>query len=244
MDIDKLSLMMLQKEIRTISKDGIRIFGCLYWSEELANRRHPVLVRYDTQLSPHTVLVYDMGGTLLCEARDRHHYKIAAGIHPAANALGSKEQKQDLSDSLAIKKAQARSAKGGIRQMESAIIIPETIQRIEEKIYSPEPIPQKAEKKLTREEKATIEAAKEKARNEAPEPDYVPSLNLRFPDEPARYEYLFKALHEKGAVLEPEDVAFMKAFEATLTYQRNYKPRYDAMLELIQFRNGKNVACA
>ena len=91
-DMERLTLLMLQKEVRTISKDGIRLDGRLFWHEALFNRRHPVLVRYDWQLSPYTVLVYDLEGHRLCEARDRYHYGIAAGIHPAARALGTAEQ--------------------------------------------------------------------------------------------------------------------------------------------------------
>ncbi|MDE5833365.1 MAG: Mu transposase C-terminal domain-containing protein [Desulfovibrio sp.] len=243
-DVEKLTLMMLQKEIRTIGKDGIRMFSRLYWSEELSQRRHPVLVRYDLQLSPYTVLVYDMDGKLICEARDRQHYKIAAGVHPAANVLGTDTQKKDLSDSVATKMAQARAAKGGIRQIIDTVVIPEAPRLIDEKTYEAERIPAKPAKKLTSTEKAAIEAAKDLARNEKPEPDYVPSRTMRFPDEPARYEYLFKALYEKGVELAPEDVAFMENFEATPSFQRNYKPRYDSMLELIRFRNGQKAECA
>lgn len=45
-DMERLTLLMLQKEVRTISKDGIRLDGRLFWHEALFNRRHPVLVRY------------------------------------------------------------------------------------------------------------------------------------------------------------------------------------------------------
>ena len=106
--MERLTLMMLQKEIRTISKNGIRLFGRLYWSEELANRRHSVMVRYDMQLSPFTVLVYDPEGNFICEARDRLHYRIAAGIHPAAQILGTETQAQGLTEALELKKRQER----------------------------------------------------------------------------------------------------------------------------------------
>lgn len=237
-DIERLTLLMLQKEVRTISKDGIRLDGRLFWHEALFNRRHPVLVRYDWQLSPYTVLVYDLEGHRLCEARDRYHYGIAAGIHPAARALGTAEQQQDLSDALELKKRQECAAKAGIRQMTETVILPEARQRqitgFQKAI--PAPAPMRKSPALSATEKAAIEAAKAagaQARAELEAPTYEPSIFKRFPDEPARYDYLFTALHEQGAELVPEDAAFMEYFENTPQFQRNFKPLYDGKLELL-----------
>lgn len=237
-DMERLTLLMLQKEVRTISKDGIRLDGRLFWHEALFNRRHPVLVRYDWQLSPYTVLVYDLEGHRLCEARDRYHYGIAAGIHPAARALGTAEQQQDLSDALELKKRQECAAKAGIRQMTETVILPEARQRqitgFQKAI--PAPAPMRKSPALSATEKAAIEAAKAagaQARAELEAPTYEPSIFKRFPDEPARYDYLFTALHEQGAELVPEDAAFMEYFENTPQFQRNFKPLYDGKLELL-----------
>lgn len=237
-DMERLTLLMLQKEVRTISKDGIRLDGRLFWHEALFNRRHPVLVRYDWQLSPYTVLVYDLEGHRLCEARDRYHYGIAAGIHPAARALGTAEQQQDLSDALELKKRQECAAKAGIRQMTETVILPEARQRqitgFQKAI--PAPAPMRKSPALSATEKAAIEAAKAagaQARAELEAPSYEPSIFKRFPDEPARYDYLFTALHEQGAELVPEDAAFMEYFENTPQFQRNFKPLYDGKLELL-----------
>lgn len=237
-DMERLTLLMLQKEVRTISKDGIRLDGRLFWHEALFNRRHPVLVRYDWQLSPYTVLVYDLEGHRLCEARDRYHYGIAAGIHPAARALGTAEQQQDLSDALELKKRQECAAKAGIRQMTETVILPEARQRqitsFHKAIPATEPI--RKSPALSATEKAAIEAAKAagaQARAELDAPTYEPSIFKRFPDEPARYDYLFTALHERGAELVPEDAAFMEYFENTPQFQRNFKPLYDGKLELL-----------
>lgn len=243
-DMDRLTLMMLQKEIRTISKDGIRLNGRLYWSEELANRRHPVLVRYDWQLSPYTALVYDMDGHLICEARDRQHYQIAAGIHPAAQILGSSSQQQDLSDALALKKKQEREAKAGIRQMVETIILPEAAQRQISQSLKSRPVEIKATRQLTDAEKAAIENAKRLAILEEDTSGYKPSLLLRWRDEPERYAYLFEYKYEKGAELVDEDKAFMETFEQSNEYQRNFKPLYDGKLELISFRNAQRAQTA
>ncbi|WP_302513810.1 Mu transposase C-terminal domain-containing protein, partial [uncultured Desulfovibrio sp.] len=246
-DMERLTLLMLQKEVRTISKDGIRLDGRLFWHEALFNRRHPVLVRYDWQLSPYTVLVYDLEGHRLCEARDRYHYGIAAGIHPAARALGTAEQQQDLSDALELKKRQECAAKAGIRQMTETVILPEARQRqitsFHKAIPATEPI--RKSPALSATEKAAIEAAKAagaQARAKLDAPTYEPSIFKRFPDEPARYDYLFTALHERGAELVPEDAAFMEYFENTPQFQRNFKPLYDGKLELLHRQS--NIATA
>lgn len=248
-DMDRLTLLMLQKEIRNISKDGIRLDGRLFWHEALFNRRHPVLVRYDWQLSPYTVLVYDLDGNRLCEARDRYHYGIAAGIHPAARALGTTEQQQDLTEALELKKRQEREAKAGIRQMTETIILPEARKRLVtgfQKV-SPAPEPVRKAPTLSATEKAAIEAAKvagAQARAELDAPAYEPSIFKRFPDEPARYDYLFTALHERGAELVPEDAAFMEYFENTPQFQRNFKALYEDRQELLQFRKVQYIATA
>ncbi len=233
-DMERLTLMMLQKEVRTISKDGIRLFGRLYWSEELANRRHSVMVRYDMQLSPFTVLVYDHEGNFICEARDRLHYQIAAGIHPAAQILGTETQAQGLTDALELKKRQEHEGKAGIKQITENIILPETQQRQLSTTFKTRPLPEKPVRPLSAEEKAAIEAAKAQARNEQVTTGYEPSMTMRFADEPARYDYLFKALYEKGAELVPEDKAFMAAFEQSEVYQRNWKDMYELKLEYLR----------
>lgn len=242
-DVDRLTRMMLQKEIRSISKDGIRMFGRLYWSEELANRRHPVLVRYDLQLSPYTVLVYDLEGHPICEARDREHYKIACGIHPAAGILGTEQQQQDLSDALALTRSRAREAKSGIKQFVEGIIVPEVRQSQQAIPKAQEPIPTKTRQTaLSATDKALIDAAKAQAMLDKEEPAYQPSMLRRWPDEPSRYAYLWEARFERGAELVLEDAAFMDAFEQTATYQRNFKALYDSKLEMRNFRQAQSLA--
>ena len=239
MDLNKLTLMMLQKEIRTISKDGIRLHNRLYWAPELHSRRHPVLVRWDWQLSLHTVFVYDTNGDFICEARDRDHYHIASGIHPAARVLGTPEQQRSLAEAIELRNGQWREASADMKTITSDLLV-EARQRqaIGEQLRSLPPAPQPEPKirPLSATEKAAIEAAKAagaQARAELDAPTYEPSIFKRFPDEPARYDYLFTALHERGAELVPEDAAFMAAFEESSVYQRNWKARYEMRLECL-----------
>ena len=241
-DADRLTLMMLQKEIKTISKDGIRHLGRLYWHEALAPRRHSVLVRYDDQLSPYTIYVYTMDGKFICEARDREHYKIAAGLHPAARILGTAEQQQDLSDAIELKRGQERLAGANLRHMLDVVVLPET-QKRQAAIMQAEPAKRLAlpaaprGKKLTAAEIAVIDAATEKARadfdtNSHQKTTYKPATLMRFKDELAKYEYLFTQKHQHGEELVADDAAWMAVFEETPTFQRNYKRRYDMLLEV------------
>ena len=120
-------------------------------------------------------------------------------------------------------------------------------QAIGEQLRSLPPAPQPEPKirPLSATEKAAIEAAKSagaQARAELDAPGYEPSIFKRFPDEPARYDYLFTALHERGVELVPEDAAFMEYFENTPQFQRNFKPLYDGKLELLHRQS--NIATA
>ena len=183
-----------------------------------------------------------MEGNPICEARDRQHYQIAAGIHPAASILGTDQQKQDLSESLALKKRQASEAKSGIKQMVESIILPEA-RNLEIQQDQIKPVQEKKAILLTSSEKEAIEAAKHTALAEDGN-SYVPSLMKHWADEPARYEYLWTALYEHSADLVAEDAAFMEAFEQTRVFQTNYKSLYESKLELMNFRKGQCAAIA
>ncbi len=241
-DVEKLNLLMLEKEIRTISKDGIRLFGKLFWHEALASRRHPVIVRYDNVLSPHTVLVYNRDGEFICEARDREHFRIACGVHPAAGVLGTPEDQAELAEAIALKKQQERLAGANFRVMLEEVVLPEARKQTEAKLQTAKilPMPQSIKPALSFEEEAAIEAAKARARAEIDTKTsanfYIPSWQKRFGDEMERYEYLFFVRHEEGKELDARDAAWVEKYEATEVFQRYQKPRYDQLLELFEFR--------
>ena len=168
-------------------------------------------------------------------------YGIAAGVHPTARVLGTTEQQQDLTEALELKKRQEREAKAGIRQMTETVILPEARQRqiIGFQKVIPATEPARKIPTLSATEKAAIEAAKAagaQARAELDSPAYEPSIFKRFPDEPARYKYLFEARYERGCELIPEDAAFMEYFEDTPQFQRNFRSLYEDRLELLQFK--------
>ncbi|MDD2966749.1 MAG: Mu transposase C-terminal domain-containing protein [Desulfovibrionaceae bacterium] len=239
----RLDLCMMQKEIRTITKDGISLHGRLFWAAELSNRRHPVLVRYDELLSPDVVKVYTLDGVYVCDALDRLHHKIAAGIHPVARILGTAEQQEDLQRALELKKSLEKRDSATLRALSDTVILPETKARyaaIEHGTATTAAAPRVEKPAIaTAADIAAIEKAKEQARaaREAAErPSYTPSMLKRWRDELERYDYLFKTKYEQGIELVLEDEAWMEALEQTPNYQRNMKRRYDQFLELYAFQ--------
>jgi putative transposase len=234
-DTNRLVLLMMQKEIRTITKDGISWRGRLYWHEALANRRHSVVIRYD-DLSPYDVLVYTQDGDYICQARDREYYKIAAGIHPAAKALGTAEQQQDLLEAIKLKKHQEKEAAAGITAMLHAVVLPEV--RAAQALPAPAAdLSLKAEKppkKPTQAEIDAIEAINARADFNAnnEQKTYEPAYQRRFKNSLDKYDYLFKTIHEKEIELVPQDKAWMEEYEKSEEFMRNQKRRYDSMLKV------------
>ena len=244
-DMEKLALFMMQKEVRTITKDGIKVNGRLYWHETLYSRRHPVLVRYDEYFSPYSVLVYTLDGEPLCEAKDREHYRIASGLHPAARILGTAEQQEELRAGIELKKGLEKSSSALMRGILQASVLPETQARMAAlKTETTELLPEEPKiakvlrlsaPKATPEEEAALTAAKEQARAELDAaPSYTPSDLMRWKDSQERYAYLFGVKFEQKLELVPADEAWMTAYEATPEFERYLKNRYAALREMYE----------
>lgn len=121
-----MDVLMMSSEIRSITADGIKLNGRLYWHQALQSRRHKLIVRFDDVITPHSVYCYDPDGRFVCEALDRAHYKIASGIHPAARLLGTADQQLELREALELKRRQEREATGRFDMLLQGTIIPET----------------------------------------------------------------------------------------------------------------------
>lgn len=246
-DMQKLTLFMMQKEVRTITKDGIKVNGRLYWHEKLYSRRHPVLVRYDEHFNPYSVYVYTLDGEPLCEAKDREHYRIASGLHPAARILGTAEQREELRAGVELRKGLERTSAALMRDMLQGSILPETQARMAAlETETAEAVPDTPKKpKVIRlnapsaspEEEAALERAKEKARAEMESaPSYTPSDSMRWKDSQARYGYLFEVKFERGLELVPADAAWMEVYENTPEFERYLKNRYAALREMYEHK--------
>ena len=234
-DEQRLTLLMMQKEVRTITKDGFRLNGRLFWHERLASRRHPVLVRYDEHFSPDSVLVYTLDGDFICRALDRERHGIAYGLHPAAAILGTPE----------------KSSAATMRSLLQDVVLPETRARMTAltaetpRVATPRVIPLPKAPVVTPEAEAALAAAKEAARKAMDAaPGYTPSDLKRWKDSQERYAYLFSTRYERGVELVPADAAWMEGYEATPEYERYLKRRDDALRDMYTRQRGQAVQSA
>ena len=250
-DLNKMTLLMMQKEVRTINKDGIKVNGKLFWHEALYARRHAVLVRYDEMYDPYHVRVYTMEGEFICIAQDREHYKIAFGVHPAARVLGTPEQQEQLKTDIERKRHLEKTSAERMEQLLESDILPEARARqaaLEESaktLAAKEADADPAETSAPSAEEEAAFAEKLAARQAAMEakPAYVPASTKRWKDSAEKYDYLFSIKHGKNIDLIPEDAAWMEIYEQTPEFQRYHKNRYDG-LRTIYDREHARVASA
>lgn len=235
--LERLDILMMHQTVRTITKNGFKLNGKLYWHEALSSRRHEILVRYDEHYSPDIVKVYTLNGEYLCDAVDRKQHKIAYGVHPMASLLGSEMQKAELNEAIQLKKSIEKRASEPIKQLTESVILPEIRARAEQLFRSNsistsesgqlEPI------SMTPDEEQTFAVAQQAVLNalEA-QPLYTPSNQKVFKDSQARYEYLFDIQYVQGISLTFEDVAWKELFEKSEEYQKYHKRRFEALREL------------
>lgn len=234
-EINRLDMLMMQKAVRTITKDGFRLHGKLYWHEVLASRRHEIIVRYDEILNPNCVKVYTKDGEFLCEARNREYYGIAYGVHPAASILGSDDQKLQLTNALELKKKQEKIQLKTLKSLTQDVILPEMkirnasiVIKAEQEALPSTPVERKMSSKELIEFDRKMKLALDKEANKS---EYTPSNLMRFKDSLAWYAYLFETKYEKNINLTVEDSSWMEQFENSSEYQRNYKNRYETLKE-------------
>ncbi|ABB40144.1 Transposase-like Mu [Oleidesulfovibrio alaskensis G20] len=237
-DEAKLRHLMMAKEVRKLSREGIRIFGERYYAPELYSRTHAVQVRYDIgDLS--SLLVYSEDGKhFICEA-----HKVR-GIHPAADLLGTEQHSADLREALSLKKLQEREASSVARGVLEAALTDQRNrmralqeEQVEPKAVSTGTLPQS---KIT-----SIEAAKRQAQTKRESaPTYIPPAQK--PDivnELDKYEYLFNVSVRDGLTLRESDQEWMESIERTEDFQRDAAHRYERLRKYYA-RNRANPATA
>jgi putative transposase len=268
-----MDVLMMSSEIRSITKDGIKLNGRLYWHQALQSRRHKLVVRFDDVSAPHSVLCYDPDGRFICEALDRAHYKIAYGIHPAAKILGTEEQQLELSEAIALKRSQEREATGRFDMLLNATILPETKARqaalevrMAEDAVAPDLARPKALPKAQTEEEFEAEMALQEAiraedallaqaKAQADEDEYVPRIITaeeqfwskvkRESKEADRYEMTLEA-EAQGMEIPTEHREFLRYFEDTQEYAR-FKDHFEqrrTMYAMIYSRRESQAAVA
>jgi putative transposase len=121
--IDKANLnyLMLDLEISTLYRKGIRMFGNWYWHDSLFGKQidagDEVRIKYDL-IDRESILVYDREGNFVCEAFD------VKKVHPAAGLLGEPEHKLELKNQLALKEKLKTSVVGDARKFMEEEIFP------------------------------------------------------------------------------------------------------------------------
>jgi len=218
--VDQVNLveLMMSIELRSISKQGVRMFGAYYYHPALYGRREPVVVRYDIQ-DRESLYLYEKTGEFFCRA-DR---KIA--VHPAARILGDDHDKAQLAHELETKHRIKSMTVGTARELLKKVVLPEH-QRQMEAMGIPmgsEPRAEIEEKPAPLDKEAFAKEVAEAIRlhREAEAREFEASL-LRL-NESDRYERLME-LEAMGELLSSEWTSFMTIFEQTAAYT-NY-PEY------------------
>lgn len=211
-DMTKLRHLMMAKHKCKIYQDGIHFMGRNYYAEELGNRNHLAMIRYDID-SLDSVLVYtEDGQQLICEA-----FSMAA-VHPAASILGSDEDQQELRRQIGIKKRQEQDASAIVRGVleDSLADHEERMKRLQPHAERPVetviPISRAKERRIAK----AIQEAKEERANR---PVYTPPEDkISIISEMDKYEYLFGILYKERLPMREEDVNWMAYYEATSEY--------------------------
>lgn len=235
-DETRLRHLMMAKEVRKLSREGIRMFGERYYAPELYSRTHAVQVRYDIgDLS--SLLVYSEDGRdLICEARQ------VKGIHPAAELLGTEAHSADLREAISLKKQQEREASGVARGVLEVALADQRDrmralqnEQVEPKAVSMMPLSQS---KVT-----SIETAKRQAQSKREaSPTYTPPVQK--PDivnELDKYEYLFSLSVRDGLALREADREWMESYEGSDDFQRDAALRYERLRKYYARNRDKTV---
>lgn len=99
----ELMFLMMEAELRSVSNNGIKMFGRHFWHESLFGFERGVkkfVVRYDLMNTSRVFVFDESGERFLCEARDEEF----AGAHAAARTLGTAEDQEHLSGLIGKKK--------------------------------------------------------------------------------------------------------------------------------------------
>lgn len=212
-DEQQLRHLMMVKEYRKITREGIKLFGERYYSPELYSRTHSVQVRYDMH-DMSCVHVY-RDGEFICTAP-----KVAK-VHPAANLLGDTGHQAEFKKQVTFRKAQEKDAAGYVKGvLESSLH--DQAQRMKVLEVQKSEMPESAQPKQLSQAKVTsIEAAKAKAmeaRKDAPA--YTPPAEMSdILSELDKYEYLFSLAYRDGVTLRDPDQEWMSYFETTDEYE-------------------------
>lgn len=213
---EELTWLMMSQEIKTIHQNGITFHGQNYYAPALHQRRHPVVIRYDLQdLS--TIYIFETSGEYLCAAEP------VDKVHPAANLLGTDEDRAKLTKHIELKKHLEKDAAGIARTMLELEVLPQHQRRLidigvlpeagAERKALPAPVVKLDEAKLAR-DVAEMELATRESEAE------ILTQTLEECDDYRRYELLLERRFQGGAIPTQWE-RWMAYYEETAEYRRD-----------------------
>jgi len=117
-DKKELNFLMMSLKARTISRNGVSLFGTNYYHRCLTDMLlEEVIIRYDL-IETDSIFIYSEKGEFICEAFRRDK------IHPAASILGSEEDKIMLENLLSQKAEIKRDIVGEAKKFLSEEVYP------------------------------------------------------------------------------------------------------------------------
>ncbi|MDY6789710.1 MAG: transposase [Thermodesulfobacteriota bacterium] len=239
----ELQYLMMSIEVRTIRRNGIRLFGQNYYDPALYGRKHKVTIRYDLQ-DKSAIYVFDGNGDFICEARP------VEKVHPAATVLGNEEDQARLVKHIKYKEHQKKQADVTARAFLENEVIPEHRRRLAEigiegqveggglkaevkKIDLSGKLTEAEKKEIQRKYDELVELNKDMPAEE-PKDDYIPESidetamifqELPKMNEIDRYEKLIE-LETRNILIPKEHRAFMTYYEQTGEYKM-YMERFE-----------------
>ena len=266
-DLIELRHLMMNIEIKTINRNGIRFRKKNYYHPKLFNRNHPVTIKYDLQ-DDSKIYVFDQDETFICEASP------VGKVHPAATHLGTDDDRKILKESIEFKKRLEKDATASARAFLLSDVLPEQQRRLKrlgidqlgmpldasrKKPIEPDILTPAKEKKIRVEIELQRKLQQEGKTAISQEPEYIPEIineatdirdQLREMDEMERYEKITE-LEVRGLMIPKEYQAFTTYFELTPEYKKykDYFEEYRAKMALmyqvdIENNNPKNRADA
>ncbi|MHB8808934.1 MAG: transposase, partial [Desulfobulbaceae bacterium] len=213
-NLDDLHELMMSVEIKSATKEGVKMFGEFYYHPAIYGRREPVVAYFDT-IDRSCLYLYEKTGEFICRAEPQ------AGVHPAALLLGSDDELEILKQELATKQRMKSLTVGPARQLLRTVVLPEHQRQLEQIGLLPDgegkrqlPAPAKVvhidAEKLARE---VAEHARYQA--EADERDF--RADLMALESFDRYDRLLE-LTAKGVELAEEWTGFMAFYEKSDEY--------------------------
>jgi putative transposase len=126
-DPKMLTFLMMEEKVGRVERNGIRIFGQPYYSEELFGKEWTnVMIRYDL-LYKDSIFVYDENGKFITEAFPLNK------LHPAAKILGTEEDVKNVKDFLTIKSKLKKSITHDAQKILTEEIAPAVRRQISER---------------------------------------------------------------------------------------------------------------